>query len=82
MKHSADRVSSNRTRPMSGRRKYMRLQDTLLVLNGRQDNPLGPQHSRMREIDRDLIRGEHYGQRSCEPHTKAERMAAPTKPAT
>jgi len=22
----------------------------------------------MREIDRDLIRGRHYGQRSCEPH--------------
>jgi hypothetical protein len=21
--------------------------------------------------DRDLIRGEHYGQRSCEPHKKA-----------
>ena len=33
-------------------------------------------------VDRDLIRGEHYGQRSCEPHSKAEHMAAPTKPAT
>jgi len=22
----------------------------------------------MREFDRDLIRGGHYGQRSCEPH--------------
>ena len=33
-------------------------------------------------FDRDLIRGEHYGQRSCEPHSKAEHMAAPTKPAT
>ena len=30
-------------------------------------------------IDRDLIRGGHYGQRSCEPHSKAEHMAAPTK---
>ena len=35
----------------------------------------------MRVFDRDLIRGEHYGQRSCEPHSKAEHMAAPTKPA-
>ncbi len=34
----------------------------------------------MRGFDRDLIRGEHYGQRSCEPHSKAEHMAAPTKP--
>jgi hypothetical protein len=37
-----------------------------------------PLHFRMREIDRDLIRGGHYGQRSCEPHLKAEHMAAPT----
>ena len=35
----------------------------------------------MRVVDRDLIRGGHYGQRSCEPHLKAEHMAAPTKPA-
>src|SRR4029077_13037251 len=42
---------------------------------------LVPQHHRMRAIDRDLIRGGHYGQRSCEPHTKAEHMAAPTKAA-
>ena len=35
----------------------------------------------MRAFDRDLIRGGHYGQRSCEPHLKAEHMAAPTKPA-
>jgi hypothetical protein len=35
----------------------------------------------MRGFDRDLIRGGHYGQRSCEPHRKAEHMAAPTKPA-
>jgi hypothetical protein len=35
----------------------------------------------MRAIDRDLIRGGHYGQRSCEPHSKAEHMAAPTKAA-
>ena len=32
----------------------------------------------MRAFDRDLIRGGHYGQRSCEPHLKAEHMAAPT----
>src|SRR4051794_19203519 len=32
----------------------------------------------MRVFDRDLIRGRHYGQRSCEPHLKAEHMAAPT----
>src|SRR5215471_3244663 len=33
----------------------------------------------MRAFDRDLIRGGHYGQRSCEPRSKAEHMAAPTK---
>ena len=27
-----------------------------------------PLHCRMRAFDRDLIRGGHYGQRSCEPH--------------
>ena len=32
--------------------------------------------------DRDLIRGGPAGQRSREPHSKAEHMAAPTKPAT
>src|SRR5215831_13178034 len=32
----------------------------------------------MRAFDRDLIRGGHYGQRSCEPQQKAEHMAAPT----
>src|SRR5437588_6745178 len=31
--------------------------------------------------DWDLIRGGHYGQRSCEPHLKAEHMAAPTNAA-
>jgi hypothetical protein len=35
----------------------------------------------MRLVDRDLIRGGHYGQRSCEPHQKAEHMAAPTNAA-
>src|ERR1700734_716902 len=35
----------------------------------------------MRVFGRDPIRGGHYGQRSCEPHQKAEHMAAPTKPA-
>src|SRR5471030_3006238 len=35
----------------------------------------------MRAVDWDLIRGGHYGQRSCEPHPKAEHMAAPTNPA-
>ena len=35
----------------------------------------------MRLFDRDLIRGGHYGQRSCEPHLKAEHMAAPTNAA-
>src|SRR5215813_4168 len=33
----------------------------------------------MRAVDRDLIRGGHYGQRSWVPHSKAEHMAAPTK---
>jgi hypothetical protein len=35
----------------------------------------------MRVFDRDLIRGGLYGQRSCEPHQKAEHMAAPTNAA-
>ncbi len=35
----------------------------------------------MRALDRDLIRGGHYGQRSCEPHQQAEHMAAPTNAA-
>src|SRR6476646_11695172 len=49
--------------------------------SGDQDNPLVPSHSRMRAFDRDLIRGGHYGQRPCEPHLKAEHMAAPTNAA-
>jgi len=40
-----------------------------------------PSHSRMRGFDRDLIRAGHYGQRPCEPHLKAEHMAAPTNAA-
>ena len=40
-----------------------------------------PAHCRMRAIDRDLIRGGHYGQRPGVPHSKAEHMAAPTKAA-
>ena len=35
----------------------------------------------MRAIDRDLIRGGHYGQRPCVPRLKAEHMAAPTNAA-
>jgi hypothetical protein len=35
----------------------------------------------MRPFDRDLICGGHYGQRSSEPHLKAEHMAAPTNAA-
>jgi len=35
----------------------------------------------MRGFDRDLIRGGHYGQRSCEPRKQAEHMAAPTNAA-
>ena len=35
----------------------------------------------MRAFGRDLIRGGHYGQRSCEPHLKAEHLAAPTNAA-
>jgi hypothetical protein len=40
-----------------------------------------PAHCRMRDFGRDLIRGGHYGQRSCEPHLQAEHMAAPTNAA-
>src|SRR5580693_8588844 len=36
----------------------------------------------MRAFDRDLIRGGHYGQRSCEPHLKAEHTGAPTNAAS
>ena len=35
----------------------------------------------MRAIDRDLIRGGHYGQRPRVPHTQAEHMGAPTNAA-
>ncbi len=35
----------------------------------------------MRAVDRDLIGGGHYGQRSSEPHLQAEHMAAPTNAA-
>ena len=35
----------------------------------------------MRPIDRDLIRGGHYGQRSRVPRKQAEHMAAPTNAA-
>jgi len=35
----------------------------------------------MRGVDRDLIRGGHYGQRSCGPRKQAEHMAAPTNAA-
>ena len=35
----------------------------------------------MRVIDRDLIRGGHYGQRPHVPHTQAEHMGAPTNAA-
>jgi hypothetical protein len=35
----------------------------------------------MRGVVRDLIRGGHYGQRSCEPRLKAEHMGAPTNAA-
>jgi len=35
----------------------------------------------MREFDRDLIRGGHYGQRSREPRQQAGHMAAPTNAA-
>jgi hypothetical protein len=35
----------------------------------------------MRAFDRDLIRGGHYGQRSREPRSQAEHMAAPTNAA-
>jgi len=35
----------------------------------------------MRGVDRDLIRGGHYGQRSCEPQKQAEHMGAPTNTA-
>ena len=38
-----------------------------------------PSHHRMRAFDRDLIRGGHYGQRSCEPHLEAEHTCPLTR---
>jgi len=35
----------------------------------------------MRGVVRDLIRGGHYGQRSCQPRKQAEHMSAPTNAA-
>src|SRR3974377_510469 len=49
--------------------------------SGDQGKPLVPQHLRIRPFDRDLSRGGHHGQRSCEPRKQAEHMAAPTKAA-
>jgi hypothetical protein len=40
-----------------------------------------PRFGGMRAFDRDLIRGGHYGQRSCEPRLKAEHTGAPTNAA-
>jgi len=37
---------------------------------GDQDIPLGPLHRRIRAVDRDMVGGGRYGQRSCEPHPK------------
>jgi predicted nucleic acid-binding protein len=48
----------------------------------RSGQPIVPVHRRMRAFDRDLIRGGHYGQRSCEPRQQAEHIAAPTNAAT
>jgi hypothetical protein len=45
----------------------------------RSGQPTRASASRMRAFDRDLIRGGHYGQRSCEPRKQAEHMAAPTQ---
>jgi hypothetical protein len=42
---------------------------------------LWSRHCQMREFDRDLIRGGHYGQRSYEPRQKAGHRAAPTNAA-
>jgi hypothetical protein len=47
----------------------------------RSGQPTRATASRMRAFDRDLIRGGHYGQRSCEPHKQAEHMAKPTSKA-
>ena len=44
----------------------------------RSGQPTCASASRMRAFDWDLIRGRHYGQRSCEPRKQAEHMAAPT----
>jgi hypothetical protein len=42
---------------------------------------LGHSIIEMRAFDRDLIRGGHYGRRSCEPRKQAEHMAAATNAA-
>jgi hypothetical protein len=38
-----------------------------------------PAHLECGFLTGDLIRGGHYGQRPCEPHTKAAHMAVPTR---
>jgi hypothetical protein len=50
---------------------------------GRQEDAPASQQCRMWVFDRELIRGGHYGQRSCEPQQqRAGHMAAPTSNAT
>ena len=47
----------------------------------RSGQPTGATASSNASFGRDLISGGHYGQRSCEPHLKAEHMAAPANAA-
>ena len=47
----------------------------------RSGQPSCPQALSNAAFDRDLIRGGHYGQRSCEPHLLAEHTGAPTNAA-
>jgi hypothetical protein len=53
--------------------------------NAAQSTPYWPARvvppKRAPNVDRNLIRGGHYGQRSCEPRKQAEHMAAPTNAA-
>src|SRR3954447_3425973 len=47
----------------------------------RSGQPTGATASSNASFGRDLISGGHYGQWSCEPHLKAEHMAAPANAA-
>jgi hypothetical protein len=79
---SKRRLFEKSSKPPSGQTHSLALFAAFLRLTVKSSYHLAPLHCRMQGIDRDLIRGGHYGQPSCEPHPQAEHMAAPTSGAT